>query len=65
MASTDKRSGDRHVHHPLAYRPPADVRPLLEERMEQTGRGASAIISEALRRYLSAPETPPPANPET
>jgi predicted DNA-binding protein len=65
MASTDKRRGDRHVHHPLAYRVPADVRPRLEARMEQTGRGASAIISEALRRYLSDPEAPVPANPET
>jgi hypothetical protein len=53
MASADSRPGDRHKHDPIAYRPPADVRPLLAARMEQTGRGASSIITEALREYLA------------
>jgi hypothetical protein len=65
MASPGNRSGDRHARPAIGYRPPADVRPLLEDRMEQTGRGASAIISAALRQYLSAPEPPVPADPET
>lgn len=45
-----------HKHPPVAYRPPLDVRPLLEARMEATGLGPSAIITEALRKYLSEPE---------
>jgi predicted GIY-YIG superfamily endonuclease len=42
-----------HQHPPVAYRVPADIRPLLEDRMAQTGRGASAVITEALREYLA------------
>lgn len=55
---SDARSADRHKHPPLRYRPPADVRPALEARMQETGLGASAILSEALRAYLSIPASP-------
>jgi predicted GIY-YIG superfamily endonuclease len=48
-----------HQHHPLAYRPPAQVRELLMARAERDGCAVSAVISEALRRYLS----PPPPGP--
>jgi predicted DNA-binding protein len=64
MTSPGNRPGDRHTHPPVAYRVPADLRPLLQARMKQTGRGASAIITEALRRHLttaaSDPGEPPP-----
>lgn len=54
MASADSRRGDRHAHSPVAYRVPADIRPLLEARMEETGRGASTVITEALRQFLGS-----------
>lgn len=47
-----------HKYKPVAYRVPADVRPLLQARMEATGRKESAIITEALRRYLAGPDGP-------
>jgi hypothetical protein len=55
VPGTDSRTGDRHKRKPIAYRPPLDIRPLLDARVEQTGRGASAIITEALRAYLGLP----------
>lgn len=65
MASPDTRPGDRHTRKPVAYRPPLDVRPALEARMEATGLKASAIITEALRAYLAKPnDIRPAAEPE-
>jgi hypothetical protein len=57
MASADSRSGDRHKHPPIAYRPPEAVREPLTALAEATRTPVSAIITEALRRYLSI-ETP-------
>lgn len=56
MPSTDSRPGDRHRHPAIGYRPPEEIRPLLEAHMEQTGRGASAVITQALREYFAKPE---------
>jgi hypothetical protein len=52
MASADSRSGDRHAHPPVAYRVPAEIREPFFAVMERTGRGPSAVITEALREYL-------------
>ena len=43
----------QHKYPPIAYRPPVAVREPLLARAEQDGRAVSAIITEALRAYLS------------
>ena len=57
MPGTDARPGDRHKRKPIGYRPPADVWPLIDARTEETGQGASAIITEALRRFFAVAGT--------
>jgi len=64
MPGTEGRPGDRHKRNPIGYRPPLDIWPLLDARMQETGRGASAVITEALRQYLGTADpdigrTPP------
>lgn len=42
-----------HKHPPIGYRPPRDIRPLLDARMKETGLGPSAILTQALREYFA------------
>ena len=67
MGSADSRTGDRHKHKPIAYRPPVGIREPLTALAKETGQGFSVIITEALRRYLNieTPAAPPDETTES